>query len=111
MDKPMSNPAASPLYHWAEWPLAILMALLLGAALWCAPGEERSALFKAFNAVGLALGGLSTYLEWRKGALSRSFAGILEGFDKQEPPFVWVHRRLQLKLTWLVLTVLGWWQV
>jgi hypothetical protein len=51
----------------------------------------------------------STYLEWRRGALSRGFSGIREGIQTGEQPFLWLHRRLPLRLTWLALTVLGWW--
>lgn len=109
MDKPMNNASSPPLYHWAEWPLATLLALLLAGGVWYGPGTERELFARAFEAVSLVLGVWSTYLEWRRGALSRGFAGIRGGIQNQEPPFIWLHRRLPLRLVWLALIVMGWW--
>jgi hypothetical protein len=109
MEKPMSKPSGMPLYHWAEWPLATLMALLLAGGIWYEPATARELFARAFEAVSLVLGGWSTYLEWRRGALSRGFAGIREGIQNEEHPFIWLHRRMPLRLVWLALIVMAWW--
>jgi hypothetical protein len=108
-NKPMTDVHSTPRYHWIEWPLVTLMALLMAAALWLGPGAEQRPFVAGFKAVSLVLCLWSTYLEWRRGALSRGFSGIREGIQTGEQPFLWLHRRLPLRLTWLALTVLGWW--
>jgi hypothetical protein len=107
--KPVVDVPGPQLYHWAEWPLATLMALLMAAAMWVGPGAEHGPFVAGFKAVSFVLCLWSTYLEWRRGALSRGFSGIREGIQTGEQPFLWLHRRMPLRLTWLALTVLGWW--
>ena len=105
----MTDARSMPLYHWIEWPLVTLMALLMATALWLGQGAGHDWLVGAFKAVSFALFLWSTYLEWRRGALSRGFSGIREGIQNEEHPFIWLHGRLPLRLVWLALTVLGWW--
>lgn len=97
------------LYHWAEWPLAAVAALLLAAALWWEPGDLRGAIIAAFKVAILAMAGWSLYREWRMGGLSRSIPGTYQGMRNGEATALWMHRRTPLRLSWLALMVLGSW--
>ena len=105
-----ANPeAGAPTYHWTEWPLTVLLSLLLAAGIWLGPGEKRELVAQGFTAISMILFIWSTYLEWRAGSLSHGFAALREGIQRGAHSPSWLLRRLPLKLVWLACIALGYW--
>lgn len=99
----------TPLYHWAEWPLTVLTAVLLAVALWLGPEGDGRKVVLAFWFSILVLGGWSTYLDWRRGGLSHGITEIHEGFKSGESTFLRMRRRQPLTSVYLAMMALGWW--
>jgi hypothetical protein len=103
------SPTTDPTYHWLEWPMAVVVAVLLVNFSLHEPGESREEMFMLFQAALVILMVCCCYADWRRGALSHPISKVREGLESGAEPFARMHRRAPLGWLLIAMGVVGHW--